>query len=359
MVIKHADFPMLYVEEKKFKSIYVDEIDYKGYLSQIHIIKANQPQKQEGEEYIERANSGYKWLEFYPENSNIAMTVCYNNENKILQWYFDIINNVGIENNNPYFEDLYLDVTLTPENRIELLDEDEIKEALELKDISNKQYDMAYKTANELMKRIDGKVKEIAEFSNKYFDKINLIAQIKDEDIGLESVCIEKFRQRYGARGIVINEDGKIAVFNKSLKNEFKLPGGGIDEGEETAEAFKRESFEETGCTIEIIDFLGTIEEIKTHDSFKQMSYVYVGKVIKNTNELHVTKQEEKEGAKLLWEEPVKALELIKSCYDKLLPSPCENNLSSVYHTKFIVKRDSKILEEYLKDYKREIEIIE
>lgn len=348
MVIKHADFPMQYVDEKKFKSMYVDEKDYKGYLSQIHIVKANQPPKELGEDYIERANSGCKWLEFYPENSNVAMTVCFNKENKILQWYFDIMQNVGIKDGNPYFEDLYLDITITPENKIELLDEDEIKEALENKEITQKQYDMAYEEAERLIKKINGKQKELIKFSNKYFDIINLIGQIKDEDIGEKSKKVEKYRQRYGARGIVIREDGKIAVFNKSLKNEFKLPGGGIDEGEETAEAFKREVFEETGCKIEIIDFLGTIEEIKTQDSFKQLSYVYVGKVIEDTKALHVTEQEEKEGAKLLWEKPENALVLIKDCYDKLLPSPCEADLSSVYHTKFIVRRDTKILETYL-----------
>ena len=348
MVIKHADFPMQYVDEKKFKSMYVDEKDYKGYLSQIHIVKANQPPKELGEDYIERANSGCKWLEFYPENSNVAMTVCFNKENKILQWYFDIMQNVGIKDGNPYFEDLYLDITITPENKIELLDEDEIKEALENKEITQKQYDMAYEEAERLINKINGKQKELIKFSNKYFDIINLIGQIKDEDIGEKSKKVEKYRQRYGARGIVIREDGKIAVFNKSLKNEFKLPGGGIDEGEETAEAFKREVFEETGCKIEIIDFLGTIEEIKTQDSFKQLSYVYVGKVIEDTKALHVTEQEEKEGAKLLWEKPENALVLIKDCYDKLLPSPCEADLSSVYHTKFIVRRDTKILETYL-----------
>ena len=350
MVIKRADFPMQYVDEKKFKYMYIDEDDFKGYLGQIHIIKANQPPKELGEDYIERANSGFKWLEFYPENSNIAMTVCYNNENKILQWYFDIINKVGIEDDNPYFEDLYLDVTLTPQNKIELLDEEELEDALEKGDVTKEQYDMAYKTAKELMKMIDGKQEKIIKFSNKYFDKINLIGQIKDEDIGEVSKKVEKYRQRYGARGIVLRDDGKIAVFNKSLKNEYKLPGGGIDEGEETADAFKREVFEETGCKIEIIDFLGTIEELKTQDNFKQMSYVYVGKVTEETNSLHVTEQEEKEGAKLLWEKPEKALELIKDCYDKLLPSPCEADLSSVYHTKFIVRRDTKILETYLSE---------
>lgn len=350
MVIKTADFPMRYVDEKKFKYIYIDENDFKGYLGQIHIIKANQPQKDLGEDYIERANSGCKWLEFFPENSNIAMTVAYNNENKILNWYFDIINKIGIENDNPYFEDLYLDVILTPKNKMELLDAEELEEALKLGNVTKQQYDLAYKTAKALMKKIDGKQENLIKFSNKYFDKINSIGQIKDEDIGEKSKSVEQYRQRFGARGIVIRENGKIAVFNKSLKNEFKLPGGGIDEGEETAEAFKREVFEETGCKIEIIDFLGTIEEIKTQDNFRQMSYVYVGKVIEDTKTLHVTEQEEKEGAKLLWETPEKALELIKDCYDKLLPSPCEADLFSVYHTKFMVRRDCKILETYLQN---------
>ena len=62
-------------------------------------------------------------------------------------------------------------------------------------------------------------------------------------------------RLRLGARGIAIREDGKIEIFNKSNKNEYKLPGGGLEgEGEEEPEeAFKREVLEEIGCEIEII----------------------------------------------------------------------------------------------------------
>lgn len=62
-------------------------------------------------------------------------------------------------------------------------------------------------------------------------------------------------RLRLGARGIAIREDGKIAIFNKSNKNEYKLPGGGLEgEGEEEPEeAFKREVLEEIGCETEII----------------------------------------------------------------------------------------------------------
>ena len=161
-----------------------------------------------------------------------------------------------------------------------------------------------------------------------------------------KSVNMENPKLRLGARGIVIREDGKIAVFNKSNKNEYKLPGGGL-EGEETPEdAFKREVLEETGCEVEIIQALGTTEEYKSLNNFKQISYIFVGKVLKDNKQLNVTEKEKDEGAKLVWETPERALELITECYDKITAS----KYSSVYSTKFVVLRDRKILEKYLHD---------
>ena len=176
--------------------------------------------------------------------------------------------------------------------------------------------------------------------------KEKLICKITDTDIGGKEGNLNNPRLRLGARGIVLRDDGKIAVFNKSNKNEYKLPGGGIEGDEAPEEAFKREVMEETGCEVEIIKKLGTTEECKSLDNFKQISYVFVGKVIKDTKQLHVTEKEREEGAKLLWETPEKALELIISSFNNLKASKYE----SVYTTKFIVLRDRKILEEYLKE---------
>ena len=62
------------------------------------------------------------------------------------------------------------------------------------------------------------------------------------------------------------------------------------------------------------------------------------------------SKQEEKEeGARLLWETPQKALELITDCFGKLVKSDYE----SVYATKFVVLRDRKILEYYINNSKQ------
>lgn len=173
---------------------------------------------------------------------------------------------------------------------------------------------------------------------------MNCIKVLKDEDFGLKSVEFNNPRVRYGARGIVIREDGKIAIFNKTNKNEYKLPGGGVDEGEDIKEAFKREALEETGCKIEIIKELGTIEEHKSLDNFKQISYLFVGKVIKNDNQLYLTQKEKDEGAKLIWVDKEEGLELIINCFANLKESKYEN----LYHSKFIVLRDRYILEYYI-----------
>lgn len=175
---------------------------------------------------------------------------------------------------------------------------------------------------------------------------MNLICKITDENIGEETITMKDSKLRLGARGIVIRDDGKIAVFNKSNKNEYKLPGGGLEEEEKPEEAFKREVLEETGCEVEIVDFLGTTEEYKSLNNFKQISYIFVGKVLKDTNHLSVTKKEKDEGAKLLWKTPEEVLKLITECFDKLVPS----EYSSIYSTKFVVLRDRKILEYYIKN---------
>lgn len=173
---------------------------------------------------------------------------------------------------------------------------------------------------------------------------MGLICKVTDKDIGQVAIEMENPEVRLGARGIVVREDGKIAIFNKSNKNEYKLPGGGLEGQEKPEEAFKRGVLEETGCEVEIVKYLGTTEEYKTLNNFKQVSYIFIGKVTKDTQKLNVTKKEAEEGARLLWKTPKEALKLITNCFDNLVDSKYE----TVYSTKFIVLRDRKILETYI-----------
>ncbi len=178
---------------------------------------------------------------------------------------------------------------------------------------------------------------------------MNLICKLTDNDIGETTNKFHEPEIRIGTRGIVLRDDGKTAIFNKSNKNEYKLPGGGVEGNESPEVAFEREVLEETGCRINNIILMGTAEEHKSKINFKQISYAFIGKVTEDTKKLNLTQKETDEGAKLIWETPEKALELIKSCYDNLIGS----SYKSIYVTKFIVLRDRKILEYYIKNYRK------
>lgn len=69
----------------------------------------------------------------------------------------------------PFEDDLYLDVVVTSEGKIILLDEDELKGALDRMEITNREYKEAYKEANRLIDRLSNKKEELEEFTNKYF----------------------------------------------------------------------------------------------------------------------------------------------------------------------------------------------
>lgn len=176
------------------------------------------------------------------------------------------------------------------------------------------------------------------------------IAIIKDSDlgIGLKDKPLNNPITRYASRGILLNQEGKIGLFHKALKHEYKLPGGGMD-GDDPVTAFKREMMEETGCEVEIIQKLGTIEEHKGQTNFKQISHVYVARVTKDTHTLHLTEKEKAEGAEFLWATLDEAITLIHDSFDKLVASSAKvkNGAESVYMTQFVIKRDEAILQYY------------
>ena len=176
------------------------------------------------------------------------------------------------------------------------------------------------------------------------FTENNNIGIITDKDINEKIVKFNNPRKRIAARGIILRNDGKVAIFNKMNKNEYKLPGGGVEKGEDVITAFKREMLEETGCNVEIIKYLGTIKEEKSNDNFIQISHVYVAKVISDTGKLSLTKKEIEEGGRVLWVTKREALDLISKCFNSIKPSKYEN----LYHSKFIVLRDKKIIEYYI-----------
>jgi len=154
------------VEEVQQSLKSFSEEDFQGEVYLNHFTKIKEKYCLESGLCIQ--DTDYKWLEFYDYNSRIRLTAIYNDKNEIVEWYFDIARCLGKENGVPYEDDLYLDVVLTPDGEVVLLDEDEFQEAFERYEMTQEEFDEAYKVAYDLMKKLDGKVEKVKTFTDKY-----------------------------------------------------------------------------------------------------------------------------------------------------------------------------------------------
>lgn len=152
--------------EQKIKSI--NNEDFIGDIYLNNFKKVDTPYMLENGVCLQDSN--YKWLEFYNYNAKVLLTAIYNENNEIIEWYFDIARSIGKENNIPYEDDLYLDILVTSNGEIILLDEDELKEAFERLEITKEEYDEAYKIANDLIKKVKGKKEKLKKFTDKYLN---------------------------------------------------------------------------------------------------------------------------------------------------------------------------------------------
>lgn len=160
--------------KKKFTLEYIRNDEFDGYVSIIEIEKVREPLVKYmcGKE-ICVVDDGYIWLQHVPINAHYALTTMYNTKKEIVQWYFDITKQNGIDEKGiPYFDDLYLDVVVLPSSEIILLDEDELEGALDKKDITIKDYELAYREAKIIMEGIAVDGERLKNFCDRYLELI-------------------------------------------------------------------------------------------------------------------------------------------------------------------------------------------
>lgn len=109
-------------------------------------------------------DNGYYIVEVIPKNENYSMRVFFDQNKKRLAYYFDISlgNGIDEEVKVPYYDDLFLDVVANGNGEnIVVLDEDELKEALDTNVITNEEFELANNVKDKLIEEIKAK-------TNKY-----------------------------------------------------------------------------------------------------------------------------------------------------------------------------------------------
>lgn len=114
---------------------------------------------------------------------------------------------------------------------------------------------------------------------------------------------------RYTVRAL-IEREGRLAM-QKSASGDYKIPGGGIDPGEDRMTALAREVLEETGLTLlpaSVQEIGETIERRRDacdeNRRFVRYTYFYRAQAGAQVIPLRLTKSEEELGYTAVWEDP-------------------------------------------------------
>lgn len=112
--------------------------------------------------------------------------------------------------------------------------------------------------------------------------------------------------RRHAARGIVLREDRILLLFTERY-NDFSLPGGGLDEGEDIAAGLVRELEEETGAQdVQVKEHYGFIEEYRPYwkpdyDLMHMTSHFFVCDVAPELAAVRMESYEIANGMRPMW----------------------------------------------------------
>ena len=139
---KNADCKILKIDNKIFS----------GYACKLKFTKDVNPLIVfNGIEYSCIRDKDYTMYELYRDNTSYALTIMFDDKDNLIEWYFDVSKQIGVENGIPYEDDLYLDLVVTPDGKYMVLDEDELLEAKSNNLISEGDVEHARKVLDELI----------------------------------------------------------------------------------------------------------------------------------------------------------------------------------------------------------------
>ncbi|MBO4422338.1 MAG: NUDIX domain-containing protein [Clostridia bacterium] len=139
---------------------------------------------------------------------------------------------------------------------------------------------------------------------------------------------------RYAAKAVFINEQGKVALMYMSRINCYKLPGGGIEKGETETEALMRELREETGRGSIIACKIGEVTEHKNRKHYCQHTSAFIAYTNGERYKCSFSQSERRLGFRPCFFDPAEAVEILQYGLDT----------TEEYGKRFIFCRDLSIL---------------
>lgn len=118
----------------------------------------------------------YKWLEVAPKKDNYFMTAMFDENDELIEIYFDINSGNFFEDiQNPFFYDMFVDLCITKDNSVDSMDEEELKKAYSEHVISDDEYNQILKDFNNLKEYLNNNKFEIVKECKIHYKSLRKI----------------------------------------------------------------------------------------------------------------------------------------------------------------------------------------
>ena len=138
---------------KRFAVAELAESDLAGYVALLTFDAIDPPGwlAYEGQRLL-IADVGYCWLQYYPCDAHHTLTATFDEHDRFVYWYIDIVKAHGLGDDGiPWYDDLYLDIIILADGAIHVLDADELDQALAAGRITQDDWQLAWDETNRLL----------------------------------------------------------------------------------------------------------------------------------------------------------------------------------------------------------------
>lgn len=145
------------VTERRFTHTQMADPSFTGVVTLLCIDAVSEPLwiKTESQDFC-IADAGYSWLQYFPSCENHAVTTMFDAHGQVIQWYIDIVKRHGLDAQGiPWWDDLYLDIIVTPDRKTAIIDQEELDEALQVGAITAAEHTLAWDVATGLRSSIE------------------------------------------------------------------------------------------------------------------------------------------------------------------------------------------------------------
>jgi 8-oxo-dGTP diphosphatase len=145
---------------------------------------------------------------------------------------------------------------------------------------------------------------------NKSIKCLKILKVFNKEKVSDEKM--KSFDLRRSVRMIILDKNNNIALLYSNKFKYYEIPGGGVEKNESIEQAVNRESLEEAGCKVKIIEKIGKTIEVRAKIKQVNEAYGFIVQIIGRKLSANFQEDEVEDDFEIMWVSCDQAIDYVK-----------------------------------------------